>query len=393
MKIFTCALRPFETNDSFFARDSGLLCRSLQTIGVESKVVLPALGHKDEFPCLDAIRPSATEIRSVDWWKSLEIDGVAIITWGHAEDTPIILAAKSAGIIIILVTDDGEGKRTDPKVLFKDTWRRLYHKSRLTKCVEAFLKFPPLYAWLFWKKSGRLEQYRHGDLVTCWTKRIADNVKDGLKAKYPKSEQKFLLGYPSSTSVIPRYDTGQIIKLPQIVAVARWDAIKHKRPQFLIHSCEAILRKHPTVQIHIFGKLIPFMTEAVDAFPDHYRERITLHGFCKNPIILQCMAESQVAVCPSASDCGPVPMAEALCHGCTIVGGGNVAHWAAELGYGTPVISDTSSSFADAVIEELSKWKRGTYDPDEISTIWKEHYSAIRFVEEIRDFVSATKQN
>lgn len=41
LRFYTCALLPFLTNDYFFTRDSGLLCRSLQKIGVDCKVVLP----------------------------------------------------------------------------------------------------------------------------------------------------------------------------------------------------------------------------------------------------------------------------------------------------------------------------------------------------------------
>ena len=101
------------------------------------------------------------------------------------------------------------------------------------------------------------------------------------------------------------------------------------------------------------------------------------------------MRQSEVAICPSAGDAGPVPMAEALCQGCSIVGGGNVAEWAAETGYGTKLPVDTPIAFSDAVITEIDKWKRGTYNRRDNAFFWRERYSATRFAENIRGFVES----
>jgi hypothetical protein len=105
------------------------------------------------------------------------------------------------------------------------------------------------------------------------------------------------------------------------------------------------------------------------------------------------MRQSEVAICPSAADCGPVPMAEALCQGCSVVGGGNVAEWSAKTGYGTQVLLDTPVSFSEAVVKEIEKWNHGTYNRQENALFWREYYSVSRFAEKIRDFVKINEDN
>ena len=388
MKIYTCALKPFEANDYFYTRDSGLLCRSLQSIGVESKVIMPRRedGRRDLYD--DVVRGTMEELHSAAWWRSLGIKAVAIVTWGHSEDTPVIRAAKESGIKVILVTDDADGGRTPILNLLKFTWRKLYHLSPTRRTIETIVKFPLLYIWFTWKKRGRYPQYRYADMITCWTSRIADNVRNGLQFE-SSAKPKVLLGYPSSTDANQLFTDKDSNRPPSIIAVARWDAIKHKRPHFLMAVCKDLLEKDPQINIHIYGKMIPLMHQVHENLPPSQRERLFLNGFCDNSEILSCMRQSEVAICPSAADCGPVPMAEALCQGCTIVGGGNVAEWAAETGYGTKVPVDTPIAFSDAVITEIDKWKRGTYNRRDNAFFWRERYSATRFAENIRGFVES----
>ncbi len=392
MKIYTCALTPFEANAYFFTRDSGLLCRSFQSIGVESKVVMPRQREDKEDLNKDVVRGTMEELYSAAWWSSLGIDAVAIVTWGHAEDTPVIRAAKISGLKVILITDDGEGGQIPILNLLKFTWQKLYHLSFLRRAIETIAKFPILYIWFTWKKRGRYPQFRFADMITCWTSRVANNVRKGLKCTN-NDKPKFLLGYPSSIDANRSFIDKDPSLPPSIIAVARWDAIKHKRPHFLMDVCRVLLEKDPCVIIHIYGKMIPLMHQVFDSLPTLQKNRLILHGVCDHSEILSCMRQSEVAICPSAADCGPVPMAEALCQGCSVVGGGNVAEWSAKTGYGTRVHSDTPVSFSEAVIKEIEKWNLGTYNRQENALFWREYYSVSRFAEKIRDFVEMNRDN
>jgi glycosyltransferase involved in cell wall biosynthesis len=388
LRIYTCALKPFVADDTFFTRDSGLLCRSFQKIGVVSKVIMPRRDEGQKDPSDDVVRATLEELHTPDWWRALNIDAVAIVTWGHAEDTPVVRAAKESGIKVVLVTDDGEGAKVRFLNLIKMTWRRFYHLPTGRRLIEVVAKTPLLYPWLLWRKHGRYPQYRYADMITCWTSRIASNVQQGLQCQ-SKEKPGFLLGYPSSTDANQLFTDKDPTKPPSVIAVARWDAIKHKRPHFLMDVCRTLLGNDPNITIHIYGVTLPFMHQIHDGLPEAQKIRFFLHGFCDNKEILARMRESEIAFCPSAGECGPVPMAEALCQGCSIVGGGNVAEWAAKTHYGTPVPLDTPTAFADAVIGELQKWQRGTYNRRDTALFWREHYSATRFAEKIREFVES----
>lgn len=392
MKIYTCALLPFEANEYFYTRDSGLLCKSFQNIGVESKVIMPSreCGTCDLYG--DVVRGNMDEMHCSAWWRALDIDAVAIITWGHAKDTQVIRAAKEAGIKIILVTDDGEGRKIPILVLLQITWAKFYHYSLARRAIETIAKFPFLYVWSRWQEHGRYPQYRYADMITCWTARIAHNVKQGLRY-HKKRIPEFLLGYPSSTDTNQLSTDHVTCRPPSIIAVGRWDAIKHKRPHFLMDVCKILLEKDSLITIHIYGKLIPLMHQVHDELPASQRERLILHGLSHNSEVLSCMRQCEVAICPSASDCGPVPMAEALCQGCSLVGGGNVVEWAAKSGYGTYIPFDTPVSFSEAVTNEIEKWKRGGYDRKHNASFWRKHYSATRFAQEIRKFVESKDNN
>lgn len=386
MRIYTCALKPFEADDYFYTRDSGLLCRSFQNIGLESKVVMPIREDDVKDPYQDVVRGTMEELRTPSWWRDLEIDAVAIVTWGHAEDTPLIRAAKESGIKVILVTDDGEGGSTGFLDLLRMTWGKLYHLATPRRQIETLAKTPLLYLLALWQKRGRYPQYQYADVITCWTTRIADNVRQGLQCGDHGSPQ-FIHGYPSFTDTNQDFIKNDNSQPPSIIAVARWDAIKHKRPHFLMDVCKTLLERDTRITIHIYGRTIPYMYQILERLPEAHKKRLFLHGFCDNSEILSRMRQSEVAICPSAAECGPVPMAEALCQGCSVVGGGNVAEWAAKTGFGTIVTEDTPVSFTEAVLAEIEKWNRGTYDRHDNAVFWREHYGSQRFAEQIRDFI------
>ena len=62
-------------NDAFFARDTGLICRTLQSIGVESKAILLLPKQQGEYD-EEVIHTSLKNLESEKWWKELNLDAV-----------------------------------------------------------------------------------------------------------------------------------------------------------------------------------------------------------------------------------------------------------------------------------------------------------------------------
>lgn len=387
-KFYTCALLPFPSNDYFFTRDSGLLCRSLQELGVDSKVVLPEC-EEDHFPRPDVLRASAKDLSSSDWWRSLGIDAVAIITWGFARDTKVVRAAREAGLIVFLVADDGGGAFSPLSDLFKTTWRRLYHCGLIRKVTESVFKAPLLYLYFryLYRGKSRSRQYDLAHYVQAWSPLVVERMKKGLeKLKRADNLPVFDAGYPVHFEAVSDGKAPEAFPL-SVIAVARWDAFKHKRPHYLMDVCKELLALHHEVQIHIYGKTVPFMEQVKESLEPGMAERLHIHGFTDQKEILRQMMRSHVIFCPSASDAGPVPVGEALCYGCSVSGGGGMAAWAIEEGFGSEgPDNDDPRRGAEAIMEELHQWANGRHDRKAMADFWRERLDSVRIAGRMIDF-------
>ena len=73
MRWFTCTPVAFGGGPDFFARDSGLLSRGFQAIGVDSRAVMPGDPAADDEP--DLIRTAYADLENQDWWRGHDLDG------------------------------------------------------------------------------------------------------------------------------------------------------------------------------------------------------------------------------------------------------------------------------------------------------------------------------
>ena len=383
MKIFTCAFEPWDTTARFWKRDSGLICKSLQSVGIQSKVILPT--RPDPTSETDVIRASHSELRSTSWWGQQELDGIVFITWGRKKDTAIVQAAKSAGIIVILLADDSLlNWKSSILSTFSSAWHKRYHMPFLRRLMESIYKTPPLVAMDAWRGRGKTQQYLISDLMCCWSPIVWETADRRVR-----NSADVFFTYPScSLNIAPEdFPDNQFDKTEHhVVAVADWSKVNHKRPHFFIRACRILFDRDPKVAIHVYGKMHPIITTFYSGLPASIQPRLILHGFESNEQIVRAMSSCHVAVCPSASDGGPVPMAEALCQGCSVVGGGNIVEWAAKCNFGTYEIA-SPKRMADAIHLELQKWSSGTYNRKQNAAFWRKHYDAHIFAKVIRDFI------
>ena len=376
--IYTCAFRPFSTSGSFWWRDSGLVCRGLQAIGVDAKVILPF--RPDEAPDKDVIRASPHDLESDQWWNALGIHAVVFTTWG-TEGTRIIQAARNAGLLIVLSTDDDKMNAHIGIIgALMLTWHKLYHLSPVNRAIQTLLRSPVRYHIIESRKRKKQIQYGLADLITCYSPVVWQHARHCSFHSIPVR-----FGYPANAGSEPTPTASLSSSAPNIIAVAEWIKIKHKRPHFLMDACISLLHMNPSVRIHVFGKTLPFMHERVLKLPQQLAERLIVHGVKPNTEIVEQMSRSLVAICPSAFDGGPVPMAEALCQGCSVVGAGSIVRWASLCGYGEYVIS-TPDKFAKAIDSELHKWQYGFYGKQNNATFWRRHFCSKNYAERIKNF-------
>lgn len=342
--------------------------------------------NDEEYIRPDVVRAFADDLTSSAWWEKLDIDAVAIVTWGFAKDTEVIRAARDAGITVFLVADDGGGSIPNVISLFNTTWRRLYHCSLIRKIVESIFKTPLLYLYFkyLYKGNCRYRQYALAHYVQVYSPMVAEKITKGIKSlKTVKQLPKIGLGYPVQCSASDDEEK----KSPSVIAVAKWNAFKHKRPHYLMDVCRELLILHHEVQIHIYGKTAPFMEQIRNEMGLECAKRLHIHGFTKQDEILHQMMHSQVFFCPSASDAGPVPVGEALCCGCSVSGGGGMVAWAVREGFGTAgPLNDDPRKGAEAIIKELNYWKEGHYDSKAIAAFWRERLDSVYIAKRMVEF-------
>ena len=83
-KWFTCTPVRFVGDHTFFARDSGLLCKGFQEIGVECKAIMPGPPMEVD-QTEDLIRTDYGNLEDPVWWASLGGEGVVFLRLGFGE--------------------------------------------------------------------------------------------------------------------------------------------------------------------------------------------------------------------------------------------------------------------------------------------------------------------
>lgn len=100
MRWYTCTPVAFGGGPDFFARDSGLLCRGFQQIGIESCAVMPGPKVPEDEP--DLLRTDYANLESAVWWRGHQLDGVVLYAWGSPRYRFVAKAIHEAGIFLVL---------------------------------------------------------------------------------------------------------------------------------------------------------------------------------------------------------------------------------------------------------------------------------------------------
>lgn len=363
----------------FFMRDSGLLCRSLEALGIESKVIMPA---RDGCDPSDIIRASFLELRDSEWWRSLGIDGVVFIAWGFRQHTEILRAARAAGVRTCALFDCNGDPFPYADLVAKP--RILWRKG---KFIQGFpLRLVGTAARVLMCAARGLGSHYHRSvqigvphIAAFQTPKTMERCLSVARLfPWIDSRSKALvLGYAIPDRLGHQVATRRRVN---VVAVARWDALRHKRPHMLMKVIERVLALHSSVTFEIFGRLTPAMEQWHSGLEASLRERVSLQGIKPSAMVMDAIGSSQILYCPSVEEGVPLPVIEALCNGCSVAGLGTPAvpglYWAFSEGHGSAARNDSVDAHAGAVLSELTAWEEGRRVPGEIAEHWKYWFSA-----------------
>lgn len=351
MKIYTFTPVSFVAPKSFWYRDTGLVCRSLQEMGVESKCVLLLPDHAETVGRESILRASVEQVRSADWWRAQHLDWVVAFTWSDPRYTSMVKAMRRAGIRVLLHLD-------------RSTYLFRPYDPGKSFLVNAFYRLKDTILNILRNRHMML-----ADAISC-SQPLAEACLNSWCFS-SKLKEKFR-PFPCPVASHFVYDGGG--KEDRVVCVGRWrdgaeDAVK--RPEFLRAVAERFVEQGEQGIFEIYGACGQTMKDWYAALPPEKKSRIVLKGMVPNSDLVHVYQRAKVSICTSRSEGVHTASAEALNCGASIVTSGRptlaVLHWYIAMGGGTVSVEDTPESFAEAIHTELNRWCRGERAPEQIA--------------------------
>jgi len=377
LKVFTCTPIDFAGDESFFSRESGMFCRGLRSIGVDSLAIMPGPARCEDDPLL--IRTDAENLSNAAWWRGLGLDAVILYSWAAPRYTPIAAAIKKAGIRLMVCMDTCGviSPQANIWAWFHDLPKRIllerpFGKGKirdLAKYLVESLASPIARA--------RIHHYRQADIVTAPTPEGADWVR--REARYLGDDElasKFRYQpHPQS----PKFLYSGVAKEKLIISMARWNPEDwaQKSPRVLIETYRRFLSANSEWKGLIIGsgatKLLERVgMQSVDGL--EFQERIDPDDV---PALLD---RASIGFWSSRWEGQQGTGAQALCCGCSVVSHGApmmscFRHYVSSES-GSLAHQNTPASLSDALTLEAEAWARGDRDPFTISRVWKSEFHA-----------------
>lgn len=381
MKIFTCTPIAFAGDHTFFARDSGLVCRALQVVGVESKAIMPLPSASTDES--DLIRTAYTNLEDSNWWKALDIDGLVFYSWADPKYTAIAKAVKKAGIKLFVNMDTGG--LISPYIGFYVFWRALFasQSMRYGRMVGAVLAMAKFGRALFprIKDIPRIEHLKCADIIGCISPIAQQRIQSYLIHYGQKKLATRAAMIPHPVNMHFQY-SGEP-KCNRIICVGRWED-PQKDISLATSSLAHALTKHPDYSAVFIGsgsETIKTLLKSIrPELPIDVLERVHNHE------LLALYATSKISFCSSVFESGHIVSEEALCCGCSVVAPASpslpsmpyyVGRSSGQLG------ARTTEGLGEALCMEIEAWNLGHRDPTEISNFWCEQLRAEKIADRI----------
>lgn len=378
---FTCTPVAFGGGPDFFARDSGLLCRGLRSLGIDSRAVMPG-GPMPEDEA-DLIRTEYANLESEDWWRGHGLDGVVLYAWGAPRFRKVARAIRRAGVFLVLNQDNGglvsplagPGEWLDEQAILSGYPDHPGSRRRfLTNLARG------LTIGLGVTDPLRALHLHQGDVIACVSPAAAEYYRQLCTFYGGKSLAGRVRVLPHP--VEPAFGYHGETKQGRVICVGRWDDAIQKRPAYLMRTAGLLLERCPDVSIVIAGAPTREMTAWHSGLPVSRRSRVELMGRMDRDVLAATMRGARVFYSPSAYESFGIAAAEALCGGCSVVAGRSVSmvsfEWFVSEESGCLADEDTAESHAAAIRDELGRWDRGERDAERIASIWSDRLHADR---------------
>lgn len=396
-KWLTCAPKRFKGNEMFFARDSGLICRAFQEIGVDCQSILPGSPMEDDHP-VDLIRTGYQNLENSDWWKKNGAEGVVLYGWGAGRYFKIAKAIKEANLFLVSHMDTGgmlgifNGPLAYGKVVWRDT------KANYGSSVKALLEFFKRYSYaatigLYLSDYKRACHLKEADVIGVITPMAIKRIRKVCRIYGGENLVRKIKLLPHPVPSYMRYDES-VPKESLVVAVGRWNDESTKGTQLLAETISAAFSLDNQAIFEIYGKPSESLSEWHKRLEGEHRKRVFLKGVQPNRELRLAMQRASISICTSLRESFHIASTEALCSGASIVGPDTEQlpglKWFADGDFGT-LAPRTPQGLAKAISIELEFWRKGLRDPVAISEHWQKIVHAPKIAERIINYFEESK--
>ena len=373
LRWFTCTPVAFGGGPDFFARDSGLLCRGFQALGMESRAVMPLPGGANDEA--DLIRTEYANLESAAWWRSLELDGVVLYAWGSPRFRKVAAAIHEAGVLLVLNQDNGG--LISPRCGVADWLREQWILSGQGRGGAAWMRFAKLALrgltlGLVATDPLRARHLEQGDRIACVSPMAAAYYRRWCRIFGGAELAGRVRVVPHAVEPAFRFRGGT--KRRQVACVGRWSDVVQKRPELLMAAVGALTAADGGVEVVIAGERTPALENWHRELDAARRGRIHLAGRLDRTALADLLEGAQVFFSPSAFESFGIAAAEALCCGCSVVAARSLSmasfEWFTGEGAGALADDDDPVRLVRVLQAELAAWERGERDPAAISDLW-----------------------
>jgi hypothetical protein len=221
-KWYTCTPVRFTGDHTFFARDSGLLCKGFQEIGIECKAIMPGPAMESD-QVADLIRTDYANLEDPAWWASLEAEGVVFYGWGSGKYVKIAKAIKQAGLIFVTHMDTAGmlGILNGPREFAGTLWRVCLGEA--SNPIAGVCRFALRLSYgatiaLIRNDMGRAQHLKQADLIGAITPIAMERIHKVCRVYGGEALAKRVQLVPHANASYMRYDT-TIPKERLVVAV------------------------------------------------------------------------------------------------------------------------------------------------------------------------------
>lgn len=375
-KWFTCTPVRFAGGQAFFARDSGLLCKGFQEIGVECKAIMPGPPMEGD-QVEDLIRTDYDNLENADWWRSLEGEGVVFYGWGLGKYVRIVRSIKQAGLVLIshMDTDGILGILNGIPEYAGRLWRVTLGERG--NSVGSLLHFATRLGYaatvgLIRNDWMCAQHLKHADVIGAVSPLALERLRKVCRISGGENlaVRVQIVPHPTASFMMP---DSRFPKERLVVAVGRWDDDRVKGTDLLMATAKMLLTMNSDVRIEIYGYAPLVMSAWHQSMPDPIRDRIMLAGVVRNTVVSQALQRAQVVVCTSLRESYHTVSAEALCCGCSVVGPDvpeiPSMKWFTDGPFGR-MAERTPTALTQAVLAELAGWGAGLRVPSAIAFHW-----------------------